>query len=290
MAIAIPTGCHLQPDGGEGVDQNGNKTFTYPLKGPYVDLETLLHGLSQGDEVVSGWVFSSADLAKRLGALGVLTLRCLPKDTVTAGEGGQQTTTQVALEETWTLRSVRNDMSILGYCGARQSASDPSREQIEAWMKEPDGTLAEANKYRRADGTVEEITQENTLDVIDKIRAGVESVMRFHPQLTKTRTYTTPPLVVYEHLAEIDTPALGATGTALKQKFPGNLPAIIASCEWLKCQDDADQTADGKWRRVESWMGLPKTAGNGHPWDADLYGASGRRWEIPHSGAEGGEE
>lgn len=292
VAAAITTAlatCERQPDEGEGVDQNGNKTFTYVLKGPYGDLETCLNALKAGDVVVlgvaasggsaakPGWVMSSASLARRPGNLGVLTITCAEDDE--ESEGGE--TVQKSLSELWTLRSVRNDMSILSYCGPSDGAN-ASREDIEAWMKEPDGELAKENSYKRPDGTVREIVTDETLAVIGKIRKGVESVMRFYPMLTKTSTYSRPPKKVYEHLAEIDTPQAGTEGVhTRKLVVPGNLAEVIASCEWLKCQDDYVQTGDGKHQRVESWMGLPKAGENDHPWDQNLYGTGNVRWPMP---------
>ncbi len=273
VAAAITTAlatCTRQPDGGEGVDHTGAKTLAYVLKGPYSALETALHGISPGDEIETGWVMATAELARRAGGLGVLTVHCA-EPTVTTGSGQSQT--QVALDETWTLRSVRNDMSILAYCGPSEGAN-ASREDIEAWMKEPDGELAKDDKYRTGDGGVREIRVPETLAVIGKIRKGIESVMRFYPMLTVTRTYSEPPAKVYENLNTIDTPTVGTTTTTKRLKKPGNLAAIISGHEWLKCQDDCSLAADGKYLRIESWMGAES-------WDDDLYGPEATRWPMP---------
>ena len=272
ITTALAT-CERQPDEGEGVDQNGNKTFAYILKGPHSDLETCLHGLAPGDVVVENngapaWIFSSANLSRRPGGLGVLTITCA-EPTAETGEGSARE--QVALDETWTLRSVRNDMSILAYCG-ESDAANASREDIEAWMKEPDGDLAKEDQYRKSDGTLITISNTLTLAVMGKIRKGVESVMRFYPLLTKTRTYSVPPAKVYENLNTIDTPSVGTTQTTKRLKKPGNLSSIIGGLEWLKCQDDCALMPDGKFQRVESWMGCES-------WDPDLYGEE--RWDMP---------
>ena len=288
MAITVPEGCYRQPTEQEGVDANGGKTFAYILKGTYSALETLLHGLSKGDMVVSGWVMGSANLAKGPGGTGTLTINCTPNDTTGAGTE-QSPTVQKALDETWTLRSVRNDVSILKYCGGGNN--QPVREWIEAWQKEPDGRLAEQNSFTRADGSVfvinvasEDSTVQNralsTIDVIGKIRKGIDSVMRFYPMLTKTTTFSTPPATVYENLAYIDTPTIGTTATTEKLQKPGNLGTIISAHTWLKCQDDCALTGDGKYQRIESWMGVLTSDGG---WDENLYGTASARWPMPYA-------
>lgn len=288
MAITIPTGCYRQMNETEGVDANGNETFAYVLKGPHGALKTLMDTLDPGDEVITGWVAQSWQLAHNPGDTGTLTITCVPTDSVTSGEGAEQTTSQVALEETWQLKSCRNDVSILGYCGTGNS--NPSREHIEAWAKEPDGELAAADSYRKPDGTVfppddgsgTDTRWTASLEVIAKMRKGIESVMRFYPMLIKTRVYSTPPATVYENLAYIDTPA--STGSSKKHEAPGNLAAIIAANEWLKCQDDCAKRADGKFERIEAWIGCPAAQGG---WDQNLYGST-NRWPMPYSHTGGG--
>jgi len=293
MAITVPEGCHRQPTEQEGVDANGNKTFSYILKGTYSALETLLHSLDNGDEIESGWVMSNANLVKGPGGSGTLTINCTPNDTTGAGTE-QSPTVQKALDELWTLRSVRNDRSILAYCGS--GPNHPCREWIEAWQKEPDGRLASQNSFTRADGSVfvinvasEDSAVQNravsTIDLLSKIRKGIDSVMRFYPMLTKTTTFSTPPAAVYENLAYIDTPTVGTTATTARLRKPGNLSAIISGHVWLKCQDDCALTADGKHQRIESWMGILASEGG---WDENLYGAvADGRWPMPYAHNEG---
>lgn len=287
MAIAIPSGCWRQPGEQEGVDANGNKTLAYILKGGYNSLKTLLGTLAAGDEIISGWVMSTASLARSPGDTGVLTINCVPQDTVEAETEGDEPV-QKALDETWTLRSVRNDMSILAYCGT--GANTACRDWIEAWQKEPDGKLASQNSFSKSDGTVFVIDPASsdssiqnralsTIDVIEKIRKGIDSVMRFYPMLTKTSTYTTPPKTIYENLAKIDTPAIGTSATVEKIRKPGNLSSIISAHTWLKCQDDCALTGDGKYQRIESWMGILSADGG---WDVNLYGTGNDRWPMPY--------
>lgn len=299
MAVTIPSGCYRQPTETTGVDNDGNRTLDYVLKGPYTSLETILKGLDAGDKVVKGWVMSSASLARNPGDLGTLTISCAPDpDDDDSSESSSQTSSK-ALKEVWTLRSVRNDVSILAYCGPSPSGN-PQRALIEAWQKEPDGELANDFKYTKPDGSVFEIDNEHykaTRDLIQKIRKGCESVMRFYPQLTRTRTYSKPPSKVYENLSMIDVPKIGSAtdfeeedeetgGTKTKKADtqrllkPGNLGTIISDHVWLKCQDDCSQQSDGKFNRVESWIGILSADGG---WDENLYGAdSSKRWPMPY--------
>lgn len=288
MAITIPSGCYRQPNEAEGVDAQGNETFSYVLKGPYGALQTLSNGLDKGDEIISGWLAQSWQLARNPGDTGTLTITCTPDDEETDDSGSEPVISQVALEETWQLKSCRNDVSILAYCG--RGESNPSREFIEAWAKEPDGELAAAGFYRKPDGTIfppDDGSWTSTrwtasLEVIEKMRKGIESVMRFYPMLVKTRVYSKPPATVYENLAYIDTPTI--SGTSKKFEAPGNLSQIISSHEWLKCQDDCAKRADGKHERIEAWIGVLQTDGG---WDQNLYGST-NRWPMPYSHTGGG--
>ena len=273
MAITIPSGCYRQPTESKGVDASGNFHFNYVLKGPYSSLDSLASSISQGDEVISGWYASSQDLQMGPGNTGTLTISCVPSP---VSEG--QTPEALPLKEVWSLRSVRNDVSIMGYCGP--GASNPKRALVEGWMKEPDGKLADDLKFRKPDGTIEDLSLDSpTCALIEKIRKGYESVMRFYPVLTCTRTYSTFPPGCLENLSFIDTPR--TPGANAKQ--PTGLAVKVALYEWVKVQDDADEGTDGKWRRIESWMGIKKTdaADGAHPWDADLYGPS--RWGMPYA-------
>ena len=78
----------------------------------------------------------------------------------------------------------------------------------------------------------------------------------------------------------IDTPAVGTTEESAKIEKPGNLADIIAAHVWLKCQDDCVLTGDGKYQRIESWMGVLSKDGG---WDENLYGnETMNRWPMPY--------
>lgn len=268
-----PTAAVAQPDETAGCDDAGNLKKSFSWKGPYTDLETAGKGIARGDVVATGWVASSWSVRRTPGDYGVLTIECTPPDP-TSGSGSS--TVVEPLKDIWTIKSVRNDVSIMAYCGPSPGAN-PQRALIEAWMKEPDGDLAENLQFRKSDGTVFDISNSEypaTVALIGKIRKGIEAVIRFYPVVTRTRTYAAVPPACLENLGFIDTPPAPA-GTAKK---PSGLAAAVNAHQWLKVQDDAQEQTDGNWTRTESWMGIPAVDGSG--WDADLYGAN--RWPMPY--------
>ncbi len=271
-----PTTAVAQPDETAGRDDAGNLKKSFSWKGPYTDLETAGKGIARGDVVATGWVASSWSVRRTPGDYGVLTVECTPPDP-TSGSGTEEDPTVVEpLKDIWSIKSVRNDVSIMAYCGPSPGAN-PQRALIEAWMKEPDGDLAENLQFRKSDGTVFDISNSEypaTVALIGKIRKGIEAVIRFYPVVTRTRTYAAEPPACLENLGFIDTPPAPA-GTAKK---PSGLAAAVNAHQWLKVQDDAQEQTDGNWTRTESWMGIPAVDGSG--WDADLYGAN--RWPMPY--------
>lgn len=271
-----PTTAVAQPDETAGRDDAGNLKKSFSWKGPYTDLETAGKGIAKGDVVATGWVASSWSVRRTPGDYGVLTVECTPPDP-TSGSGTEEDPTVVEpLKDIWSIKSVRNDVSIMAYCGPSPGAN-PQRALIEAWMKEPDGDLAENLQFRKSDGTVFDISNSEypaTVALIGKIRKGIEAVIRFYPVVTRTRTYADCPPACLENIGFIDTPPAPA-GTAKK---PSGLATAVNAHQWLKVQDDAQEQTDGKWTRTESWMGIPAVDGSG--WDADLYGAN--RWPMPY--------
>ena len=272
-----PTTAVAQPDETAGCDDAGNLKKSFSWKGPYTDLETAGKGIAKGDVVATGWGASSWSVRRTPGNYGVLTVECLPIDASGGGDDPSPTPSEVEpLKDIWSIKSVRNDVSIMAYCGTSPGAN-PQRALIEAWMKEPDGDLAENLQFRKSDGTVFDISNSEypaTVALIGKIRKGIEAVIRFYPVVTRTRTYADCPPACLENIGFIDTPP-APTGTAKK---PSGLATAVNAHQWLKVQDDAQEQTDGKWTRTESWMGIPAVDGSG--WDADLYGAN--RWPMPY--------
>lgn len=274
-----------QPDDQEGMSSDGKATHSISYKGEYSALRVAARALSVGERIEAFNYLDSWNLRRTAGDLGVLTLNCTvlaESENSTSGVLEQQTN---LLKDVWSLRSVRNDVSIMGYCGG--GSGEASRALVEAWQKEPDGKLADQNKYTDAKGEVQEIKDNATLDVIGKIRSGIESVMRFYPLITRTRTYDAEPPACYENLAKVDTPSVPLRDVDIKldkkerkTRVPTGLAAIVNNHTWLKCQDDCNEQADGKWTRVEAWMGVATWCAR-TAWDPDLYGSN--PWTMPHS-------
>lgn len=272
MSWSAPANAELQPDDTMGLDRSDNRTRSLSWKGPYSALESAAGALKRGDAIVVGWSCSTYDLRRVAGNLGVLTVNCIPS--AEFDDDDDDNPVQTPLKETWSVRTVRNDVSVMAYCGP--SGSNPNRAQIEAWMKEPDGELAARHSYRNSDGEEVEITASASLALIEKIEKGVESVIRFYPVVTCRRLYSLPPPNCLENIGFIDTPFSPGANSGC----PGNLASKLSSYQWLKVQDDVDEGQDGKWTRTESWMGIKQTDSNLNPWDADLYGSN--RWKMPY--------
>ena len=280
MAVNIPTSSRLQVRKRLSEDSSGNKGYSVQYKDvSYDTLKGATASFSRGDTVDTGWILDTWSLESVPGGGGILTISCIPEQS--SGTSG----TQKALKAVWTCKSVRNDVSILGYCGIGNR--NPDRPWIESWQKEPDQDIAEVYNYRKTDGTVAEIgtdltpssKQSPTRAVIDKIMSGVDSVIRFYPVLTCTSTWSRVPNSFFDNLGFVDTPGAPSADETIA---PSSLSTTIGAHEWLKVQDDVGETADGKFTRTESWMGILKTSDNQHPWDPDLYGDN--RWDMPYNG------
>lgn len=272
-----PSDAVPQPDETAGRDDSGNLKKSFSWKGTYTALETAGKGIAKGDVVDTGWVASSWSVRRTPGNYGVLTIECTPPDP-TSGSGTEQDPIKVEpLKDIWSIKSVRNDVSIMAYCGDHEN--EPNRALIEAWMKEPDGKIAKMHQFQKPDGEIVELTTDAaTMDLVLKIERGVESVIRFYPVITRTRTYADCPPACLEKVGFIDTPP-APSGTAKK---PTGIDTAVAAHQWLKIQDDAQEQANGQWTRTESWMGIAKSdANNNEPWDADLYGEN--RWPMPYN-------
>jgi len=275
MAWTLPTGVYAQPDETVGRTQQGDDTRSFNYKGPFATLETAAAAFTTNTAIVTGWYYSSHSLRRVAGDYGVLTIECTPHPT--SGEGTEQSPTVTEpLKDIWSIKSVRNDVSIMAYCGSGENM--PNRALIEAWMKEPDGQLAKNHQFRKPDGEVVQLTEHAaTMDLVLKIEKGVEAVIRFYPVVTRTRTYAVCPPACLENVGFIDTPP-APSGTA---KSPTGIGTAVAAHQWLKVQDDAQELSDSKWTRTESWMGIAKSDNpDDSPWDADLYGES--RWSMPY--------
>ena len=274
--ITIPAGCYRQPTESEGVADSGEATFTYVLKGDYTALHGLSDSLKQGDVVVAGWFARAWDLQRGNGDTATLSIACVPD----AGKESDAVDAKDApIKDVWKIHAVRNDVSVMAYCGI--TPGGPLRNVVEKWLRETDSETAAAGNYREKGEVVDVAeTYPPSAKLIAKMMKGVESVIRFYPVITRVRTYAAPPPDCLENIGLINDPPTSGIGGAAAKK-PGSLANKLSDYEWLKMQDDCDETTDGKWTRTESWWGLLKADHpDGHPWDPDLYGSN--RWSMPY--------
>lgn len=293
MAVKIPSTAVLQPDESEGMTETGARTRTISWFDKYDTLKSCIRGIKVGNPYDGGEVLSSSLKQCQSGGILSLTLTIPEKDDSISNESDVK-------KEIWSLKSCRNDVSILGYCGTEES--QPNREWIECWQKEPDAEVARTNNYTKPDGTVSDLSKTNhtaaTSELIAKIRRGVESVMRFYPQLTCRQILSGPPDGMLERLGYIDTPkpnsaalqppddsgdSEGEEEEKEEPKFgaPKNIGQIIADHQWVCVQDDTDEDQAGDWTRVRSWIGIRRDSSGESVWDEDLYGDD--RWPMPYT-------
>lgn len=272
MAVNIPGTAIPQLEEGAARTESGLRVVHRSWKGPYDELASDAQGIMIGDEYDGGRV-TSWELQRLPANTGILTISfVMIEDEI--------------LQEVWSVKSCRNDVSILAYCG--KSENQPNRPWIECWQKEPDADIAARGAYTKPDGTVAELgtgatesREAATSELMSKIDRGVESVMRFHPQLICRTTTAKPPADMLDKLGYIDVPAPSKNAEA-----PENLDSIINQYEWVKIQDDCDEASDGSWTRTQVWIGIEKS-GEG-AWDPDFYGPN--RWPMPYTHGIGGGE
>ena len=168
------------------------------------------------------------------------------------------------VETKWSLKNVQEQLPLSRfYVDGTWSLSNPDGHAIALWRQEQRKELYDNYQFLAPDGniyTLDSASQEVAL----KYRKGIESVMRFHPVVTRTITYKRgmdderiAALKIGDKLSHIDEPA----------KTFGLDPGT-----WLCIQDDAENDADGKLVRITGWMGC-KTL------DQNLYGNGADRWE-----------
>lgn len=280
VTVIIPEGAIRQPDEELGLNEQGLRTWRVSFKGDYDTLRTKSLGYRQGQTFEDGSL-RSFTLSRISGGYGMLTLALTPPEPASEdGSGGSGTGGDNPVKDIWSVHAVRNDVSIMAYCSS--GLNGPQRADVEAWQKEPDGELAKDYKYTGTDGKVVTIDNGKTKEIIDKIKAGKDSVIRFYPVITRKRTYADIPPAVLENLAFIDTPSVPNTTTGPDTpnviKAPGGLSAAVSKYNWLKIDDSADELPNGQWVRTEAWMGVLTTE---RSWDPNFYGAGDDRWPMP---------
>lgn len=264
MAVNIPQSALRQVRVRLSADAEANKGYQIQYKDKsFSDLKTAAASFVKGDVVETDWLLDSWVLEGVPGGGGLLTLQCVPNS-----DSGSVTPGTNALRAVWTCKSVRNDMSILAYCGGAAR-----RVALELWMKETDAALAEANSYHATETTTDQLNSQE-IEIANKIRKGIDTVVRFYPVLTCKSTWSRIPATFLTKLGFTDTPGAPSADEVVA---PSNLSTVISNHSWLKVQDDVDETGNGRFQRVESWMGIEGT------WDPDLYGSS--RWPMPLSSA-----
>jgi hypothetical protein len=291
MAMTINSTLHLQPTDEAALDAEGAETLTLEWKGTYaacratadtiepgVEIPTVAQGnaYTPDSSLYAGYHAVSWTVRRGNGDTAVLYVACRKADAVDSSQQGGDSTTP--FRDVISLKSVRNDVSILAYCGS--SSSQPNRAAIERWMREPNPKLAAAFKYTDENGTTVDMNDEpllkSSIPLVRKIMAGTERVIRFYPQITRRRSYYAPPIDLFQDLSYIDTPPSPSSNTL----GPNGLSTLIAAHQWLKVQDDCDEQQDRTWMRTESWIGIATAdSSDGSPWDPDLYGPS--RWKMP---------
>ena len=296
MAMTINSTLHLQPTDEAALDAEGAETLSLEWKGTYAACKSTADTIEPGGTIpttsggnaytpdsahYAGYHAVSWTVRRGNGGTAVLAVACRKSDPADSSQQGGSST--LPFRDVISLKSVRNDVSILAYCSS--SPSGPNRVAAEKWMREADSKLANEYKFREADGTVVSIRDEPlyaaTEGLIAKIMKGTERVIRFYPQITRRRSYYAPPTGLFQKLSYVDTPPSPSINTL----GPDGLSALVSAHEWLKVQDDCDEQQDRTWMRTESWIGILKDdSGEQHPWDPDLYGAS--RWKMPHDAGD----
>lgn len=294
MAMTINSTLHLQPTDEAARDAEGAETLTLEWKGSYAACKETADSIEQGEEIPTvaggnaytpavalygGYHAMSWTVRRGNGDTAVLAVSCRKSDPVESSQQSGDSSTP--FRDVISVKSVRNDVSILAYCGS--SPSQPNRAAIERWMREPDPKLAAQMKYTDENGSVVDFNEEpllkNSIPLLQKIMKGTERVIRFYPQITRRRSYYAPPGDLFQKLSYIDTPP-SPSGSTLG---PNGVSSLISAHQWLKVQDDCDEQQDRTWMRTESWIGIATAdSQDGSPWDADLYGAS--RWKMPKEG------
>lgn len=292
MAMTINSNLKLQPTDEQSLDSEGAATLTLEWKGAYDDCKSTAATIAHGETIptnsandgytpsatlYTGYKAVAWSIRRGNGNTAVLTVSCKKEDTTTTSQSGTETT---PFRTVYSVKSVRNDVSVLAYCGT--SAANPNRAAVERWMRESDPTLASNMCYTDGAGRVVNMADDpqlaSTPPLVRKIMKGVDRVIRFYPQITRKRQYYATPSDLFQNLSYIDTPPTPTTGNTLA---PDGLSTLISAHQWLKVQDDCDEQQDHTWMRTESWIGIKYTdEPDNSPWDPDLYGPN--RWQMPH--------
>ena len=117
MSWSLPSTAIRQMRGHRGGDNAGNNSSQISFKGPYADLETARAALKVGDVIETGWSAAKWDLTPIAAGWGELSIDCVPTEQTEPDPEDPEQDIAVPLEDLWSIRSCRNDVSIMAYCG-----------------------------------------------------------------------------------------------------------------------------------------------------------------------------
>lgn len=229
------------------------KSCTFRYAGEY---EALLARLpaKKGAKWEGGWKVVSATLERGRGGMGVLTVACSKGGASGSGSGGAS-----ELDHWVEIEMAQEEVDVRTLCESAYTGDIARWEAGEANLKAQyrfiNANCGEAMLPDSPGADCAEDGQLSALAVARLILAGHESVLRFHPVVTRTTTYDGRPSVA----AGAD---LGRVGAGVPPEAPGGW-------EYLKTGDHLTQDASGDWTRTEQWTGAKK-------WSKSLYkGGSG---------------
>ena len=222
-----------------GEDADG-RTIRHVLTGPYASLEAMTP--RKGAKWTDGRTVQSATLEPLRGGMGRLevTVRIRRRrGSSSGGEGGGP----VDLDETLEIEMAQQELDVRTLLGGEESYVC----SLAAWEQSEPG-LKQQFKFVNANGG-EEALGGLAKSVAMLILSGIESVLRFHPVVTRT-TY---------HESEPALKPVGGLG-----EVGGEPAGSPAGYEYLKTGDHWTESRDGSWTRVEQWTGARN-------WNGSLY-------------------
>lgn len=206
----------------------------------------------------TGYELASVLLERYEGPSGRLTL--VYSDTAAEEDSTSHTSSARVKKVAWSLVTTPCDVPIWRYCGP--SDQNAKRYRLELWMAEQDPDLKSAFKYTAPDGTIRDLTVNDTY-IAYKILQGYETVQRHYPTIRKITSLTKGDVTPD---GELDHIKVGGPAGA-----PAYMLAFAAS--WLKTGEQIDVAEDGQQTLTEEWIG-------GEEFDANFYGDDPDRWEF----------
>lgn len=191
---------------------------------------------------------------------------------------------------TWQERSCQYQYPLERYAGKidaqHTESSYGDAGKLETWKNENGTDQALYGEFKiKVDGE-EEALKDRTLDIAKKIFAGIQSVERYYPEITRVTEYRyiegddeEVEKSIIDHIDE--TPDLAKIDDTPDSVWAGKFP----NTSWLKVGYDVQTAAsqfEGYWNATvtETWRGVDKTD-NSSGWDKNLYGSEAAdRWKF----------